>query len=96
MNCVKVLVTIFICIEICTGCTSTRFVGSRTVVTPKDTTTTTVTGDRVSLFQKVVIDGGFDVNGLPFVHYNNNGGGEEAGKAAGELVKTILKEERAK
>jgi hypothetical protein len=48
------------------------------------------------LFQKVVIDGGFDVNGLPFVHYNNNGGGEEAGKAAGELVKTILKEERAK
>lgn len=79
MSCIKLSTLIVICIALATGCTSASF-------QYKD-----IKGSHTSFLQPLYIECGCDEQGNPYVIYDRDGGGEQAGKVIGSAVKAAAK-----
>lgn len=77
MSCAKLSTLIVMCLALATGCTSASF-------QYKD-----IKGSHTSFLQPLYIEVGCDEHSNPYVIYDRDGGGEQAGKLIGSAGKVL-------
>lgn len=76
---------------ICTGCTSTNFIVSKTTWNGEHEEKLEVKGDRVSFAHKLYVTAGLDERGYPSIRYSNDGGADVARKTAAGITAGAIK-----
>lgn len=90
LSAITAIIIVFTCL-FCCGCTTSKISYVQSRSSGPDTWTTSITGERTSFAQKILIFCGIDTNGYPCILYSTDGGAEPVGSAAGSALKAIAR-----